>query len=59
MSPQSKEDTILSELLWQQKLLEKDKEIHEKEKQLQAAQKDFNLLKLEDQRNEEKNRQMM
>ena len=56
---QSEDDAIRQELLWQQQLLERDKEIHEKEKQLQRMQTEIAEAEMRKAMDEESSRQMM
>merc|ERR1719471_943384 len=57
--PASEDDAIRQELLWQQQLLERDKEIHEEEKQLQRMQTEIAEAELKKAMDEESSRQMM
>ena len=57
--PASEDDAIRQELLWQQQLLERDKEIHEKEKQLQRMQTEIAEAEMKKAMDEESSRQMM
>ena len=56
---QSEDDAIRQELLWQQQLLERDKEIHEKEKLLQRMQTEIAEAEMKKVMDGESNRQMM
>lgn len=53
------DDLLRNELLWQQQLLEKDKDIHAKEKQIQALDREINLLMMENKQYSERSGQIM
>lgn len=56
---QVKEILVRNELLWQQHLLDKDREMHDKETKIKSMEQEIILLSKENEDCVESNRQMM